>query len=164
LAFAATDDQKDFSGRWKMDRSRSESAHQAVPIGAVMLVIQQTATELRVETITTPRDASASTSAETLTYKLDGSENIAPSKSGVEIKTRAKWDGPKLVLEAGRTINGAPVTTQHVLSLDAGGKELSIDKTLRIQHGYQTNSGNNTGRGRDVFVKELGETRGAGEK
>ena len=122
LAFAATDDQKDFSGRWKMDRSRSESAHQAVPIGAVTLVIQQTATELKVETITTPRDASASTSAETLTYKLDGSENIAPSKSGVEIKTRAKWNGPKLVLEAGRTISGAPVTTQNVLSLDAGGK------------------------------------------
>ena len=40
----------DLSGTWKMDPSRSESAHQAVPIGAVVLVVRQTATSITLET------------------------------------------------------------------------------------------------------------------
>ena len=32
----------DLSGVWQMDASRSESAHQAVPIGPVTLTIKQT--------------------------------------------------------------------------------------------------------------------------
>ena len=38
--------QSDFSGAWFMDPSRSESAHQAVPIGPVTLVIKQTPAEI----------------------------------------------------------------------------------------------------------------------
>ena len=40
----------DFSGVWQMDPSRSESAHQATPIGSFTLVIKQAATELSIET------------------------------------------------------------------------------------------------------------------
>ena len=48
----------DFSGTWKMDASRSESAHQAVPIGPVTLVIKQTATDLSIETRRSDTDKS----------------------------------------------------------------------------------------------------------
>lgn len=150
-AMAASDEQKNFSGRWKMDFSRSESAHQAVPIRSVTLVIEQTAREVTVETTrNSGEDSGAAT--EKLTYKLDGSEHTMVSPSGALIKTRARWDGGNLVTEAVRTINGAPVTIQHVLSLGSGGKELTINKTLRVQHGYQSSGGNNTGTGKDVFV------------
>src|SRR5437016_2944226 len=40
----------DFSGVWQMDLSRSDSAHQAVPIGPVTLIIKQNAAELSIET------------------------------------------------------------------------------------------------------------------
>jgi hypothetical protein len=49
----------DFSGVWRMDSSRSESAHQATPIGTVTLVIKQTATELSIETRRSERHKSA---------------------------------------------------------------------------------------------------------
>ncbi|HYO80664.1 MAG TPA: hypothetical protein VES20_04625 [Bryobacteraceae bacterium] len=164
VASAAPNEQKDFSGQWKMDTTRSESAHHGVPIGSVTLFIQQTATELRVKTITNYRDSSERASTETLAYNLNGSENLVFSESGVEVKTRARREGAALVTEAVQVINGAPVTAQHVLNLAAGGKELTIDKTLRVQHGYQAGSGNNTGRGRDVFVRVVTESRGPNPK
>lgn len=148
----ATGEQRDFSGAWKMDRTRSESAHQAVPVGPMTLVIKQAATEITIVTSTrASRDAPAST--ETLTYKLDGSDNTIVGVAGAQIKTRARWDGQKLVTETLRTVNGMPVTIEHVFTLGAGGKELTIDKTLTIQHGYQSPCGNNVGRGKDVFVR-----------
>lgn len=141
----------DFSGRWKMDPARSESAHQAVPVKAITLEITQTAKELIIETTTGSGQNAGQT--ETLSYKLDGSENTISTGSGESVKTRARWDGARLVTETVRNINGAAVTILHVLSVDAGGKQLTIDRRLTVQHGYQSSSGNNTGSGRDVFVK-----------
>lgn len=143
----------DFSGTWSMDPARSESAHQAVPIGPVTLVIRQTESELSIETRRTGNDKS-STSSETLTWKLDGSESGASGDSSdASIKTRARWDGPKLVTETARNLHGTPVTVVHVLSLDPTGKVMTIDKTLTVQHGYQAQGAKNTGTGKDVFVK-----------
>src|SRR5579872_7225790 len=71
----------DFSGAWKMDPTRSESAHQAVPIGPVTLLIKQTPSEITVET-------RRATQREILTYSLDGTET---TKQG--ITCRARWDG-----------------------------------------------------------------------
>ena len=82
FSFAApTQDSSDFSGTWKMDPARSESAHQAVPIGPVTLVIDQTATELRIETRRSGRGGGAAQS-EILTYKLDGTESTIPLPNG----------------------------------------------------------------------------------
>jgi hypothetical protein len=142
----------DFSGVWRMDPSRSESAHQAVPIGPVTLIIQQNAAELSIETRRTQK-GKPSISSETLTFKLDGSENSIVSDAGAQIQAKAHWNGTKLITETSRNINGSTVTTMHVFSLDASGKELTIDKTLTVQHGYQFAGANNTGRGKDVFIK-----------
>lgn len=151
MAAARAQTPTDFSGDWKMDPSRSESAHQAVPIGPVTLVIKQTPAELSIETRRGARDAASP--AETLSYKLDGSETVAFDKSRVPIKTRAHWNGPKLVTETVRNVHDSTVSTMYVLSLDESGNELTIDKTLTVQHGYQFKGANNTGTGKDVFVK-----------
>ena len=45
----------------------------------------------------------------------------------------------------------------HVFSLDASGKELTIDKTFTVQHGYQFQGAKNTGSGKDVFIKRGGD-------
>ena len=92
LAFplaAGTQSTTDFSGTWKMDAARSESAHQAVPIGPVTLVIKQTATELTIETRRSDTDKSEIHS-ETLTYKLDGSESTVAGTEGTPIKSQAR--------------------------------------------------------------------------
>src|SRR2546422_11719203 len=93
FSFAAhPQDSSDVSGTWKMDAARSESAHQAVPIGPVTLVIKQTATELTIETRRSDTDKSEIHS-ETLTYKLDGSESTVAGTDGTPIKSQAHWEG-----------------------------------------------------------------------
>jgi hypothetical protein len=142
----------DFSGTWKMDDSRSESAHQAVPIGPVTLVIKQTATELSIETRRSDTNKSAIRS-ETLTYKLDGSESTVAGTDGAPIKSQAHWEGSKLVTGTTRNIDGSTITTTYVHSLDPKGTELTVHKTLTVQHGYQFDGAKNSGTGTDVFIK-----------
>jgi hypothetical protein len=131
----------DFSGTWKMDPARSESAHQDVPIGPVELVIHQTANALTLET--------HRTETELLTFQLNGTE---AANGGVT--TKAHWNATKLTLETIRDINGSTVTTMQIFQLAANGKEIIIDKTLTVQHGYQgLEAGTVTGKGRDVFTR-----------
>jgi hypothetical protein len=145
-------DPADLSGVWQMDASRSESAHQATPIGPVTMIIQQQAGQLSVET----RKSSAKkaeVSTETLTYKLDGSETSTVDKAGVQIKAKARWDGPRLVTETARNLQGSTVTTLCIFSVDPSGKELTVAKSLTVQHGYQFEGAANTGKATDVFIR-----------
>lgn len=142
----------DFSGVWKMDPARSESAHQAVPIGPVTMVIRQSVAELSVET-RRQEAGKPDASVETLTYKLDGSESTCHGTGGVPVQVKARWGEPNLVMETARKIEGASITTMQVFSLDPTGRELTIDKTLTVQHGYQFQGAKTTGRGKDVFVR-----------
>ena len=144
--------QSDFTGAWQMDPSRSESAHQAVPIGPVSLVIRQTSTEISIETRRAETNKK-NVSTETLTYKLDGSEGTVAGTSGAPVKLKAHWDGTRLVTETARNLQDSTITTLYVLSLDAGGKEMVIDKTLTVQHGYQFQGAATSGKGKDVFTR-----------
>jgi hypothetical protein len=148
----------DFSGVWEMDRSRSASALQATPIGPVTLVIDQQSTDLRIET-RRKEPGKRALLREVLTFKIDGPETPNVGNTGVEIKAKARWDGTRLVTETVRKVQGSTVTTTHVFSLDAAGKELTIDKTLTVQHGYQFPGANNTGTGRDIFVRRKGPSK-----
>jgi hypothetical protein len=160
LPFAAhTQGSSDFSGTWKMDPARSESAHQAVPIGPVTLVINQTATELRIETRRSERDGTAIQS-QILTYKLDGTESTITPQIGEPVKTKAHWNGDKLVTETERNVQGSSVTTVYTHSLDPKKrKKLIVDKILLIQHGYQFEGSKSYGTGRDVFIKIRGSSK-----
>jgi hypothetical protein len=142
----------DFSGIWKMDASRSESAHQAVPIGPVTLAIKNTAADISIETRRADSNKSRPRS-ETLTYRVDGSETTTPGPDGAPIKCRAHWEGAQLVTGTTRNIQDSTITTLHVLSLDPSGRELTIHKTLTVQHGYQFPGAQNSGSGTDVFIR-----------
>jgi hypothetical protein len=152
LPQAAAQAPVDLSGVWQMDASRSESAHQDVPIGPVTLTIKQSPAAISIATRRAPKDKSPA-STESLTFKLDGSEDSIVSSSGATVKVKAHWDGAKLVAETARNIQGSTVTTLQVFSLDPSGKEMTVDKTLTVQHGYQFPGAHNTGSGKDVFVK-----------
>ena len=144
----------DFAGTWKMDAARSESAHQAVPIGPVTLIIKQTATEVSIET----KRAEARKSSEILTYKLDGSESTTTGTDGAPIKCKAHWEGANFITGTTRNIQGATITTLYVHSLDPTGTELTIHKTLNVQHGYQFEGAKSYGTGTDVFIRTKAAT------
>ncbi len=136
-----------------MDSARSESAHQAAPLGPVTLIIRQNGRDLSVETKTSERDKPAIAN-ETLVFHLDGTENTVTGSSGAQVTCKAHWDGPKLVTQTGRNIHDSTVTTRYELSLGEGGRELIINKTLTVQHGYQApGAANNSGTAKDIFVK-----------
>ena len=149
---ALTQNPPDFSGTWKSDIARSESAHQATPVGPITLTISQTATEISIETRTNAKDKPL-VANEKLIYKLDGSETTMAGNSGVPIVCKAHWEGTDLVAETARNLGGSTVTTSWVLKMDPKGKELTIKKTLTVQHGYQSADAKNIGTGIDIFIK-----------
>lgn len=144
LASGATN--PNFSGTWEMDAARSVSAHSSAASGPVTLVIKQTPSELSIET---RREGQS----ETLVYKLDGSETEKPAQDNGPFQWRAKWQGDKLMIETHRNVNRATVTIQDVLSLGGKAKELTIDRTLTVQHGYSMRGAKNYSSGKDVFIK-----------
>jgi hypothetical protein len=143
----------DFSGTWTMDGTRSESAHQDVPIGAVTLTIRQTASAVSIET---NRKASKGSGAfhETVSYNLDGTETAAIGEGGAKVTAKARWEGDKLVTETARNVQDSTVTTLWVQSLDATGREMTVVKTLTVQHGYMGQTAKTAGHATDVFVKK----------
>jgi hypothetical protein len=140
------DSKTDFSGTWEMDMTRSESPYYGESKGPVTVVIKQTADELSVET---RRDGLN----ETIVYKMDGSETEKPATDNGPYKWRARWDGPKLTTEVHRNINRATVTISELLSLADDGKEMMINRTLTVQHGYNVRGAKNYASAKDVFVK-----------
>ena len=131
----------DFSGTWKMDPSRSDSAVQSEPIGPVTLVIAQTPSEVRIET-------TRAQGSSIVTYKLDGSEVKIP---GGTAKTH--WDGSMLITEAVRDIQGQTVTTKETRRINPDGNEMLVETMLVVQHGYSLRGTPNYGTGKDIFVR-----------
>ena len=80
--------------------------------------------------------------------KLDGSESKVSNGTAT-----ARWDGPALVVESVRDIQGVSVTTRESRSLDAGGAEMSVDTVVEVQHGYTLKGAKNYGTGKDVYTR-----------
>jgi hypothetical protein len=138
----------DFSGTWTMDPTRSESAAQATPIGPVTLVIRQNATELIIETTHGPETY-------TVIYLLDGSEIANAGAAFGPTRSKSRWDADKLVTESVGHVNAMAVKTKEVRSLDATGKNMSVQTTIEMQHGYDGPTVQGFATGTDVFVKRV---------
>jgi hypothetical protein len=130
----------DFSGTWSMDRTRSESAMQADPIGPTTVVIAQTPTGLQIATTRDSRTA-------TVVYKLDGSSSPIPGGTAT-----SHWEGATLITETVRDIQGQTVTTKESRRLNENG-EMLVETVLVVQHGYTLKGTQNYGSGKDVFTR-----------
>jgi hypothetical protein len=127
-----------FSGKWTQDMEKSDPAPQGMggrgPAGPQAFTIAQTATELTVER-ETPNGVMKSV------YKLDGSESVNAGGRGGEVKSKAKWDGAKLVISSVQTMNmqGSDVTieTTEVRSLEADGT-MTVVTTRKTPNGETT--------------------------
>jgi hypothetical protein len=130
----------DFSGTWTLDASRSETP--ALGRGgrgggrggggaAGPVTIKQTATELTVE-------VNRGGQTVTTVYKLDGTPTEVAGGRGGTGTAKAHWDGSKLVIETTRDIQGFSLNTKEVRTLDAGGKEMTVETTASTPQGEQT--------------------------
>lgn len=149
---ASAQDFARFSGVWKMDPARSESTHQDVAFGVSTLVIRCNASEITIETTRKP-EGDDPPFHEVLTFPLDGSERSNTGDGGAAVTGKLRMDGAKLVTETARNVHNSTVTTTYVHTLSPNGRMMTIDKTLTVQHGYQGMSANNSGHGKDVYVR-----------
>jgi hypothetical protein len=130
VSAASAQSKPDFSGTWKLSATNPPnypgSAGWGVP--SPTLVVKQTPTEVTIQS------GQYGASPMTVVYKLDGSDNIweAPSvtQSGssavVKWRTKARWDGNKLILF---TWNTALNQMRDVVSVSNG--------ALTIQRGTE---------------------------
>jgi len=135
-----------------MDPARSESAHQDVPTGSSTVLIRLTDSGLSMETTRHEMDKSEAFH-ETLNFQLDGSETTSMGAGNVPVTGKAHWNGEKLVVETVRNVNNSTVSAIEIHTLSPNGREMTIDKTLTVQHGYMGQSAPTMGHGKDIFVR-----------
>ena len=137
----------DFSGTWTMDLSRSETAAQGPAIGPVTVAIQQTSTEVRIET-------TRNGTTETVRYLPAGMKSGAEERVGT-----FRWEGATLITDLNTHINNQAVTFREIRSLNPDRTEMAVEVTLTVQHGYtgstvvRSSTSPNTSTGKDVFLK-----------
>jgi hypothetical protein len=140
----------DFSGTWSMDLARSEAAAQGTPIGPVTVAIRQAPGEVRIETTRDGR-------TESVRY-LPAS---AKATAAGELLGAFRWEGQKLITTLVTDINKQAITVEEVRSLNPGGREMTVEVSLVVEHGYQSGgtglvrsqNSPNTSKGINVFVK-----------
>jgi hypothetical protein len=138
---------RDFSGAWTMDLARSESAQQGEAVKAMTFVITQGTSQVRIET-------TRGNEKEDVLYPLGKSRGsgAAPSSTATG-HPEAYWEGDKLVTETQRPVNGFTVTVKEARTLGASGKEMTVETTVIVQHGYSMRGVKNYGASKDVFVR-----------
>ena len=132
-----------FSGTWRLDPARSESAAEDTP---GQLTVQITQTEQDVTFVTSKgaqqnRTVHKFVATPTAPFAIDGSA------------ARAYWSGASLVTEGTRLIQGQTVASRETRTLSADGAEMIVDVVVIVEHGYQTRGGRNYGMGRDVYTR-----------
>jgi alkylated DNA repair dioxygenase AlkB len=137
----------DFSGTWSMDLSKSESSQQGAEVKPVTFVITQSPTQVRIETRRGER-------IENVLYPLGRTRGTTgTSGSSAAAHPEAYWQGDTLVTETQRPVSGYTVTVKEVRSLGPDGKEMTVETTVIVQHGYSMPGAKNYGTSKDVFIK-----------
>src|SRR5918996_1633049 len=117
----------DFSGTWSMDLARSEAAAQGTPIGPVTVAIRQAPGEVRIETTRNGK-------TESVRY-LPAS---AKATAAGELLGAFRWEGQKLITTLVTDINKQAITVEEVRSLNPEGREMTVEVSLVVEHGYQS--------------------------
>src|SRR5262245_57087918 len=138
----------DFSGTWKLDEDRSDSAAQAGFAGPIVWRITQSAAELTVEM----RQAEKAVS---ITYTIGaGKPGAAVNRAATDpAEYLGYWQGETLITETNQTIQGQTVTTREVRTLARNGQEMIVERTVNVQHGYTLRGAQSYNTAKDTFVR-----------
>jgi hypothetical protein len=133
-----------FAGTWRLDPARSESAASNDSVEPVMVEITQDMRQLTVATTQGDRHNQVK-------YEFVGTPAAPYSIDGAA--GRAYWDGPALITEGTRLVQGQTVATRETRRLNADASEMTVEVVVIIQHGYETRGGRNYGIGRDIYTR-----------
>lgn len=142
---SAAQTKPDFSGTWTMDEARSVSATHDTFVGPVVWIIKQTDQEMTVDIKRGPKSF-------TLTYKLYNKMPTGASTEGVP-SYRAYWEGDSFVTDTAQNIQGQTVTTREVRTLQAEGREMVVERLVKVEHGYTLRGAQSYNTAKDTFVK-----------
>ena len=135
----------DFSGTWALDESRSASATYDSHVGPVVWRITQSAAQMVVDISRGPKTF-------TLTFRLFDKRPLGPAAEGVP-SYRGYWEGEALVTETAQNINGQTVTTRETRTLQAGGREMLVERLVQVEHGYTLRGAQSYNTAKDTFVR-----------
>jgi hypothetical protein len=144
VAVVSAQAQRDLSGTWRLDESRSESPAWAEYVRPVARVIRVGSDSVEV-------DVTQGTKTSTLRYPLTKTKPAALDTAAVS--NRAYWDGDRLVTETVETVNGQTVTMREESTLAPNGTDLTVLRVVEVQHGYTLRGTKNNSMVRDVFVR-----------
>lgn len=136
----------DFSGTWTMVPERSGSPQQSEPVTRMTFVIAQAGDQIRIDS-QSGADKPISSVYPFAPVPKQPSEPMSANQA------RAYWEGPKLIVERGGTINGQTVSAKQLLSLNPERSELTVERTVIVQHGYTLKGTPNYATVTDVFVR-----------
>jgi len=136
----------DMTGTWKMIAERSGSPGQTPPVTDMTLIIQQGASDVRVEFQT------AAEKPIVTVYPLGPPPKQPADPMGADARI-AYWDGPRLVLDRGGSINGQTVSMKQTLTFDPASRELTVERLVIVQHGYTLKGTKNYATVKDVFAR-----------
>jgi hypothetical protein len=135
----------DINGVWKMIPDKSGSPTQTPPVNQMTLSVSSTADEVRMKWL-------EGASPDEIIYPV-----VAPPKQPADPlgagARRAYWEGNKLVLERGGSINGQTVSMKQSLTLDPASNELVLERLVIVQHGYTLKGTQNYATVKDVFAR-----------
>lgn len=135
-------DRPNLSGTWALDPNRSESLASGAPPPPT-LSIRHDATELVIEAV-------RGSQREVTTYGFEGT----PSPRADQPKVgKWSWDGSRLVTDRIAEVQGKTVTARQIYSLVASGKELVVETTVEVQHGYTLRGTKNYATAKDVYAR-----------
>lgn len=146
VSFPTAQPTADFSGTWTMDESRSVSATQDAFVSPVVWTIQQSERAVVVDVKRGPKQF-------THTFPVLKSTPTAPPDEVPS--SRAFWNQDRLVTELAQSIQGQAVITREEWSLQAGGRELLVERLVRVEHGYTMKGARSYNTAKDVFIKTV---------
>jgi len=120
----------DFSGTWKLDKNRSvfpNSAPAVIP-GELTMIVDQHGDILKIER---RFHVFGIHRLVTSIYYLDGREATNRTPRGETFISRSHWQGTSLVTESTGTRKGKAVEVTDVNRLEADGRILVVETTLR---------------------------------
>ena len=127
-----------FAGTWTIDPAKSDPPPAGrgggAPGGGVTITISQTPNEITIST-------EGRQGPQTMTYKLDGSEstNQVAGRGGTQtVRSKAKWDGSRLIIDTTREFQGLTIGTHEVRHLENDGKAMVVESTTETPQGQLT--------------------------
>jgi hypothetical protein len=114
------------AGTWELDRSANAS------LPAERRVITLSPEGMRVET-----QRAEDTRPPLITYRFDGQEVTNAFGTGNKATSRLLREGGAYVTETIYEIRSSPITVRETLNLNSDGSELTVNTTVRVEHGYQ---------------------------